>query len=124
MVYGTESAAADEAGHHESVQEILSGGHRRHSLLRKRHPRDGVLQVLSEDGEVIHGMQSFNQNEPVKAIIAALNEARVPIAAIDNVFELVKADIKNHTVPYNPSLDSAKDLATSATTDKATEPNG
>lgn len=44
-------------------------------------------------------------------------EARVPIAAIDNVFELVKADIKNHTVPYNPSLDSAKDLATSATTE-------
>lgn len=72
-------------------------------------------------------MQSFNPNEPVKAIIAALHEARVPIAAIDNVFELVKADIKNHTVPYNPSLDSAKDLATSATsatTDKATEPNG
>ena len=56
-------------------------------------------------------MQSFNPHEPVKAIIAALNEARVPIAAIDNVFELVKADIKNHTVPYNPSLDNAKDLA-------------
>ncbi len=47
-------------------------------------------------------MQSFNPREPVKAIIAALHEARVPIAAIDNVFELVKADIKNHTVPYNP----------------------
>ena len=47
-------------------------------------------------------MQSFNPNEPVKAIIAALHAARVPIAAIDNVFELVKADIKNHTVPYNP----------------------
>lgn len=55
-------------------------------------------------------MKSFNPKEPVKAIIAALHEARVPIAAIDNVFELVKADIKNHTVPYNPSLDSAKDL--------------
>lgn len=69
-------------------------------------------------------MQSFNPNEPVKAIITALHEAHVPIAAIDNVFELVKVDIKNHTVPYNPSLDSAEDLATSATTDKATEPNG
>ena len=56
-------------------------------------------------------MQSFNPNKP------ALHEARVPIAAIDNVFELVKADIKNHTVPYNPSLDNAKDLATSATTE-------
>lgn len=69
-------------------------------------------------------MQSFNPHAPVKAIIAALHEARIPIAAIDNVFELVKVDIKNHTIPYNPSLDSAKDLATSATTDKATEPNG
>lgn len=47
-------------------------------------------------------MKSFNPKEPAKAIIAALHEARVPIAAIDNVFELVKADIKNHTVPYNP----------------------
>lgn len=53
-------------------------------------------------------MQSFNPNEPVKAIIVALNEARVPIAAIDNVFELVKVDIKNHTVPYNPSLEDTK----------------
>lgn len=53
-------------------------------------------------------MQSFNPNEPVKAIIAALHEARVPIAAIDNVFELVKADIKNHTVPYNPSTEDTK----------------
>lgn len=69
-------------------------------------------------------MQSFNPREPVKAIIAALHEARVPLAAIDNVFELVKEDIRNHTVPYSPSLDNAKDLATSATTDKATEPNG
>lgn len=69
-------------------------------------------------------MKSFNPHAPVKAIIAALHEAHVPIAAIDNVFELVKEDIKNHTVPYNPSLDNAKDLATSATTDKATEPNG
>lgn len=39
-------------------------------------------------------MQSFNPNEPVKAIIAALHEARVPIAAIDNVFELVKNEIE------------------------------
>lgn len=50
-------------------------------------------------------MQSFNPHEPVKAIVAALHEARVPIAAIDNVFELVKVDIKNNTVPYNPSLE-------------------
>ena len=69
-------------------------------------------------------LKLFDPTAPVKKIIEALHEAHIPIAALDMVFDLVKHDITHHTYPYNPNLDSAIFLASSATTDKATEPKG
>lgn len=60
----------------------------------------------------------------VPEIIAILHKYQIPLALIPQVFHNVQREVEAHTIPYNPSLLRSKDLATSAMTDKVTEPKG
>ena len=66
----------------------------------------------------------FDPTEPVPKIVEALHEAKIPIAALELVFEEVRKDIRAYTIPYSPSVDNTNALATSATTESAAEPKG
>lgn len=45
---------------------------------------------------------TFNPREPVPIIVQALHDAKIPIAALDTVFEEVRKNIKAYTIPYSP----------------------
>lgn len=54
-------------------------------------------------------IKTYNPHEPVKEIVAILHKYKIPIAAVNQVFELVQEDIQREqediqreTVPYNP----------------------
>lgn len=66
----------------------------------------------------------FDPTEPVPKIVQALHDAKIPIAALELVFEEVRKNIRSYTIPYSPSLDNTKALATSAITESAAEPKG
>lgn len=47
-------------------------------------------------------IKTYNPHEPIKEIVAILHKYKIPIAAVNQVFELVQEDIQRETVPYNP----------------------
>ena len=47
-------------------------------------------------------IKTYNPHEPVKEIVAILHKYKIPIAAVNQVFELVQEDIRRETIPYNP----------------------
>lgn len=47
-------------------------------------------------------IKTYNPHEPVKEIVAILHKYKIPISAVNQVFELVQEDIQRETVPYNP----------------------
>ena len=69
-------------------------------------------------------MKTTETRKAVKEIVEVLHRNRVPISLLPAVFKQVEEDIEIHTVPYSPSLESRKDLATEDITSKATCPTG
>ena len=47
-------------------------------------------------------INTYNPHEPVKEIVAILHKYKIPISAVNQVFELVQEDIQRETIPYNP----------------------
>ena len=69
-------------------------------------------------------MESVDTRKAVKEIVEVLHRNSVPISLLPAVFKQIEEDIEIHTVPYSPSLESRKDLATEDITSKATCPTG
>lgn len=69
---------------------------------------------------------SYNPHLPVRDIVLALRKYNIPISGIDKVFTLVKININQNTIPYEPSpnLFLRKDVAKSEITEIATDPKG
>lgn len=44
----------------------------------------------------------FDPTEPVPKIVQALHDAKIPIAALELVFEEVRKNIRAYTIPYSP----------------------
>ena len=44
----------------------------------------------------------FDLKEPVPKIVQALHDAKIPIAALELVFEEVRKNIRTYTIPYSP----------------------
>lgn len=67
-------------------------------------------------------IKTYNPHEPVKEIVAILHKYKIPIAAVNQVFELVQEDIQKETVPYNPKERLIREVAISETIESATCP--
>ena len=52
--------------------------------------------------KLINLIKTYNPHEPVKEIVAILHKYKIPISAVNQVFELVQNDIQKETIPYNP----------------------
>ena len=52
-------------------------------------------------------INTYNPREPVKEIVSILHKYKIPISAVNQVFELVQEDIQRETVPYNPKNENA-----------------
>ena len=68
--------------------------------------------------------ESYNFKAIARRITSVLNEEGVPIAVIPDIFKMVEDDIRQNTVPYNPSCSQMNDFPTSDTISRATEPKG
>lgn len=53
--------------------------------------------------KLINLIKTYNPHEPVKEIVEILHKYKIPIAAVNRVFELVQEDIQRETIPYNPT---------------------
>lgn len=67
-------------------------------------------------------IKTYNPHEPVKEIVAILHKYKIPISAVNRVFELVQEDIQRETIPYNPKERLIKDIAISETIESVTCP--
>lgn len=67
-------------------------------------------------------IKTYNPHEPIKEIVAILHKYKIPIAAVNRVFELVQEDIQRETIPYNPKERLIKDVAISETIESVTCP--
>ena len=57
---------------------------------------------VNERKELINLINTYNPHEPVKEIVSILHKYKIPISAVNQVFELVQEDIQRETIPYNP----------------------
>ena len=55
-------------------------------------------------------IKAYNPHEPVKEIVEILHKYKIPISAVNRVFELVQEDIQRETIPYNPKDENATKL--------------
>lgn len=67
-------------------------------------------------------IKAYNPHEPVKEIVEILHKYKIPISAVNRVFELVQEDIQRETIPYNPKERLIKDIAISETIESVTCP--
>ncbi len=74
---------------------------------------DGIYSMGREGGDGVR--ESYRLLDTARRIASILNEEGIPICLIPEIFRLLEEDIKQHTIPYNPSCSQMNDLPTSDT---------
>lgn len=55
-----------------------------------------------------------NPHAPVKEIVKLLHKYQIPLSLLNNVFDLVRIDIEQNSIPYNPDSPNAGALKENA----------